>query len=121
LSHGLLSALSTIDKHGPLRLAELAQVESVSAPSATRLVSELESKGLVTRETDPADGRAILIRTTSTGSTAVVDEKSARTAVITELLEQLEPHELEAVASALAALEGVMNNGNNNTGAHPSG
>ena len=38
LSHGLLSALSTIAKQGPIRLADLAQVELVSAPSITRLV-----------------------------------------------------------------------------------
>jgi DNA-binding MarR family transcriptional regulator len=45
LSHGLLSALATVSKDGPLRLAELAQIEQVSAPSTTRLVAELEAKG----------------------------------------------------------------------------
>jgi len=108
LSHGLLSALATISKQGPVRLAELAQLESVSPPSTTRLVADLESKGLVSRESDPEDGRAVLISITPAGETAVAEARAARAEMIAELFEGLEPSEIAAIAAAVPALEKAM-------------
>jgi DNA-binding MarR family transcriptional regulator len=108
LSHGLLSALATISKQGPLRLAELAQLETVSAPSTTRLVAELESKGLVSREPDPADGRAILLSITPEGDAAVAAARAARAAMVAELFTSLDTGEIAAVAAAVPALEKAM-------------
>lgn len=108
LSHGLLSALATISKQGPVRLAELSQLESVSAPSTTRLVAELEAKGLVYREPDPEDGRAVLISITAQGETAVAVARAARAAMIAELFAGLEPGEVAAIAAAVPALEKAM-------------
>jgi DNA-binding MarR family transcriptional regulator len=105
LSHGLLSALATISKQGPLRLAELAQLESVSAPSTTRLVAELESKGLVSREPDPADGRAVLLSITLKGEAAVATARAARAEMVAELFETLDTGEISAIAAAVPALE----------------
>ena len=105
LSHGLLSALATISKQGPLRLAELAQLESVSAPSTTRLVAELESKGLVSREPDPADGRAVLLSITPEGEIAVAAARAARAEMVAELFEALNTGEISAIAAAVPALE----------------
>lgn len=108
LSHGSLSALATVRTHGPLRLAELSQLESVSAPSTTRLVAELEGKGLVTRATDPADGRAILISITDAGITTIAAARAARAEMIAELFESLEPHEVASITAALPALEKML-------------
>ena len=108
LSHGLLSALATVSKQGPLRLAELSQLESVSAPSTTRLIAELEGKGLVTRATDPADGRAILISITPTGVETIAAARAARAAMVAELFESLEPKEIAAITAALPALEKML-------------
>src|SRR5690242_7245384 len=49
LSHGQLSALSTIVRRGPLRPSEIAAIEVVAAPTITRVVSDLEARGLVQR------------------------------------------------------------------------
>ena len=108
LSHGLLSALATVRSQGPLRLAELAQLESVSAPSTTRLIAELEGKGLVTRAADPADGRAILISITDTGVETIAAARAARAAMIAELFENLDADEVAAITAALPALEKML-------------
>ena len=105
LSHGLLSALATVNKDGPMRLAELSQLEQVSAPSTTRLVAELESQGLVSRRPDPIDGRAILISVTPKGTDTVLRARSARGAMIEELFTQLTADEIAAITAALPALE----------------
>ena len=108
LSHGLLSALATVSKDGPMRLAELAQIEQVSAPSTTRLVAELEAQGLVSRRPDPDDGRAVLISVTAAGSDTVVRVRSARGAMVQELFSQLSDDEVSAIEAALPALERTL-------------
>jgi DNA-binding MarR family transcriptional regulator len=105
LSHGLLSALATVSKQGPIRLAELAHFESISAPSTTRLVAELEAQELVTRETDPDDGRAVLVSITEKGETLIYQARSARAAMVQELFSHLSDDEVASITAALPALE----------------
>jgi DNA-binding MarR family transcriptional regulator len=108
LSHGLLMSLASVAKRGPLRLAELAQLEGVSAPGATRIVAELEARGLVSRGVDPDDGRAVLISVTQAGTEAILRARAARAEVVAQLLEGLTPSELAQVEAALPALEKVL-------------
>ena len=53
MTYGALSALATIDRSGPLRPAELADIERVTRPSITRIVAALESRGYISRTDDP--------------------------------------------------------------------
>jgi DNA-binding MarR family transcriptional regulator len=108
LSHGLLTALAMVSKRGPLRLAELAQLEGVSAPGATRIVAELETRGLVGRSVDPDDGRAFRIQVTDAGADAILRARAARAKVVAELLGGLSPAELAKIEAALPALERVI-------------
>lgn len=105
LSHGLLSALASVQKLGPIRLAELAQQEFVSAPSTTRLIAELEKRGLVSRAVDPEDGRAFLIEITDAGEAEVLRARSARAEMVGQMLESLTPEQFAAIEAALPALE----------------
>ena len=108
LSHGLLTALAMVAKRGPLRLAELAQLEGVSAPGATRLVAELETRGLVGRSVDPDDGRAFRIQVTDAGTDAILRARAARAKVVAELLGGLSAADLAKIEAALPALEKVI-------------
>jgi DNA-binding MarR family transcriptional regulator len=108
LSHSLLSALAVIAKQGPMRFAEVAQIEMVSAPSITRVIAELESRGLVDRAVDPEDGRAFLIEVTEAGMQAVLRARAARTEVVVGLLAALDKTEVDSIAAALPALERVI-------------
>lgn len=108
LSHGLLTALASVAKRGPLRVAELAQLENVSAPGATRIVTELETRGLVGRSVDPDDGRAVRIQVTPAGTEAILVARAARAVVIAQLLDGMTPEELALVEAALPALERVL-------------
>jgi DNA-binding MarR family transcriptional regulator len=105
LSHGLLSALGVVAKLGSVRLVELAAYEMVSAPSITRVVAELESRGLVVRSPDPDDGRAFRIQVTPAGTDAILNARATRTRALQDLLRTLEPADVAAVRAALPALE----------------
>ena len=108
LSHSLLSSLVSVAKHGPMRLADLAQAELVSAPSITRLVAELEGKALVSRTPDPADGRASLIQVTDAGLEAVQVARRVRQQMVAELLGPLSADEVASIEAALPALERLI-------------
>src|SRR5688572_31480815 len=67
LSAARLSALSVVVFGGPTTLGGLARAEQVTAPTMSKLVDALEREGLVTREADERDGRAVLVRPTGDG------------------------------------------------------
>lgn len=105
LAHGSLSALATVSKSGPIRLADLAAQEFVSAPSVTRLVADLEARGLVSRSVDPIDRRAFLIEATGAGEDALVVARTKRATLVAQILGDLDDDDLRAVAAAVPALE----------------
>jgi DNA-binding MarR family transcriptional regulator len=61
------SALATVERHGPLTPSELAEIERVKRPTATRTLRVLEEAGLVDRSPDPVDGRSCLVAVNATG------------------------------------------------------
>src|SRR5918912_2505447 len=67
LSPSLISALASIDRHGPLTPSELAAHERVQRPTATRLLARLEEAGYIARTADPQDGRSSLVAITPEG------------------------------------------------------
>ena len=110
LNYSSLSALATVSKAGSIRLADLAEREVVAAPSITRIVADLERRGLVTRRVNETDRRAFLIEATESGEQALAAARSKRAVLVTKLLQELSPAELQAVASALPALERAIEN-----------
>jgi DNA-binding MarR family transcriptional regulator len=51
----------------PMTVKQIAQAATVDAPAATVAVNDLESRGLVVRETDPANRRCKVVSLTDAG------------------------------------------------------
>lgn len=107
LTQAQLSALSSITRKGPLRPGDLARIESIAAPSATRVVAELEARGLVERHSDPDDGRSSLVKSTEAGAAAVLTARAERAQRISVLMAGLDGEQMAAVTSALDVLESI--------------
>lgn len=60
-------ALHVIVEHGTTRPSEIADALRIVPRSATEVIDALESHGLVTREPDPTDRRALRIAPTAEG------------------------------------------------------
>lgn len=105
LSPGLLMALSTIVRQGPLRPSQLGRIEGVSAPSATRVVDELIRRGLADRVSDPDDGRSFFVSSTEAGEQAVQEARRERSEHAAALLDGLTGDERAVLLAALPALE----------------
>lgn len=67
LSPSQLSALTSVERHGPLTLGALADHERVAPPSITKVVAKLEERGLVARAADRADRRVTRLSLTDAG------------------------------------------------------
>lgn len=109
LSHGSLSALSTLVKFGPQRLGDLAAQERVAAATITRTVAALELAGLVNREADPVDRRSSVINATDAGTQLVLRARSGRAELMARLLHSLGAAERGTLAAALPVLEALVN------------
>jgi DNA-binding MarR family transcriptional regulator len=105
LGQGHLNALATVFRIGPIRPADLAQREFVSAPTMTRTLRDLEARGLVTRSGNPHDRRSILVSATAEGEHEVLRARSARADILAGLIARLEPADRAALEAALPALE----------------
>ena len=107
LGYGIVSALATIQREGPLRPGDLSRLEVVTKPTMTRILTELEQRGFIAREADPRDGRAFMVSATPEGIAAVEQARSQRTGIVAELIEELPAADVAAIAGALEALERV--------------
>ena len=100
-----LAALATLHRLGPVPVGTLAEVEQVSAPTATKVVGRLHAAGLVDRRPDPADRRVSLVALTPAGEDLLTEIRDRKTAWLTQRLGQLPADELHRVVDALAVLE----------------
>jgi DNA-binding MarR family transcriptional regulator len=108
LSPSLTAALATIEKHGPLTPSELAVRERVQRPTVTRVVYRLEEAGLVTRATDPADGRSALVSITPAGRALLAAARTRKDAFLSERLDSLSAEDRATLERAAALLEGML-------------
>lgn len=102
------SALATVERHGPLTPSELADVERVKRPTATRTLRVLEDAGLVDRAPDPADGRSALVSITPTGREQLRRLRSRKNAYLARRMRDLPVQDLETLDRAAAILEGIL-------------
>ncbi|MDN5687133.1 MAG: MarR family transcriptional regulator [Brachybacterium sp.] len=99
--------VATIERHGPLRLSEIADRERVSRPTATTVIKRLEEEGLVQREPDPADSRSSLVSTTERGAAQLAAWRAQLAVGVGGLLDPLSAEDratLDRAASILANL-----------------
>ncbi|MGD0441625.1 MAG: MarR family transcriptional regulator [Acidimicrobiales bacterium] len=62
------SALATVVRCGPLGVGNLAEIEGLPSPAATRLADKLELAGLIARRMNPADRRGVQLVSTPEGT-----------------------------------------------------
>jgi DNA-binding MarR family transcriptional regulator len=100
-----LSALSVVDKRGPISVTALADKEMVRPATMSRMVSALVDEGLVKRSEDKNDGRGVLVSATPKGRRAYQRGQQLRLQHFADALGELTPEQLSAMRSLAAALE----------------
>jgi DNA-binding MarR family transcriptional regulator len=109
LPHGMtperLSALSVIERRGPVSVTALADQEMVRPATMSRMVSALVDEGLVKRSDDKADGRGVLVTTTPKGRRVYQRAQEQRLRYFAEALEHLSNEQLVAMRALTTQLE----------------
>jgi DNA-binding MarR family transcriptional regulator len=102
-----ISALTVIDRHGPMTLGELSERERVSSPTITKLVAKLTGAGLITKETDPTDRRCWRVQATREGRTLLTEIRESREAWLSQRLAALNDDERTRLAAAIDVIESL--------------
>jgi DNA-binding MarR family transcriptional regulator len=99
------SALSVLVFGGPRSLTELARAERVTPATMSKLVSSMEREGLLRREPDAADARAIRLHATARGRRILERGRARRLDLLESLLAGATESEIEAVRTAAEVVE----------------
>jgi DNA-binding MarR family transcriptional regulator len=108
LSPSQTSALASIDRHGALTPSELAAIERVQRPTATRVLSALLEGGLIVREQDARDGRMARVRLTRAGANVLARTRSRKNAYLARRLQRLDPDALAVLGRAAEVMEQLL-------------
>jgi DNA-binding MarR family transcriptional regulator len=100
--------LSAIEDKGQARISDLAALDHCSQPTMTTQVRRLQDAGLVSRVTDPADARAVLISITPSGRDVLAKVRADRGAVIDPFLERLEGDDRRALIDAVRVIRTIL-------------
>jgi DNA-binding MarR family transcriptional regulator len=103
-----LSALSTVHRHGPLTLGDLAGLENVQPPSISRIVGALEGEGYVERTADDSDRRVALVEITAKGADELDQIRKHRDEWLADRLDALTVENRRRVLDALPAIEQLL-------------
>ena len=102
------AALATIERHGPLTLGALGQIEHIAPPTVTKVVGHLDERGYIQRIPDATDRRVCRVAISKTGAARLAADRKRRTAWLAGRLERLDDAERGQVAEAVAILEGII-------------
>ncbi|RZS87317.1 DNA-binding MarR family transcriptional regulator [Motilibacter rhizosphaerae] len=89
---------------GAVRPSELAAEMCLDGSTVSRHLQALERLDLVSRERDPADGRAFRVTCTEAGRAAHAASIAARTAMLTSAVESWDPTDLSQLEQLLRRL-----------------
>jgi len=105
VTHGQFRLLRTLDQAGrALRLSELATQLGIVPRSATSVVDDMESAGLVARRPDPGDRRATLVTLTPAGTEVLATIRRTRRDAMVTLVARLTPEEQATLHHLLTRL-----------------
>jgi DNA-binding MarR family transcriptional regulator len=108
LTYQQYNVLRMIDLRGPQGQADVARGLLVTAPVVTRLASSLADAGLVVRQTDPNDKRAVILALTTKGRRRARAMRRDLLAAAHELLEPIPAARRKGVRKALEELQVLL-------------
>jgi DNA-binding MarR family transcriptional regulator len=102
------ATLATVERHGPLTPSEVAEIERIRRPSATRSLRCLEDAGLVRRTPDPTDGRSSLVSITGAGRERLRRLRGRKNAYLARRMRGLPDADIETLERAAEILERIQ-------------
>jgi DNA-binding MarR family transcriptional regulator len=105
LTANQIGVLGALHRHGAMTIGELAEHEHVKPPSMTRIVSNMETAGLVRRVPHATDKRQVLVELTDPARELIAANRRRRDEWLKRKLKNLTPEEREILRKAAPVLE----------------
>lgn len=102
--------LRLVAAHPGIRVSGAARELFLAGNSVSTLVNQLSRAGYLRRDSDPADGRAVLLMPTPAATSRLADWEARRSALVREEVARLTDEERSALAGALPALRRLAGN-----------
>ena len=102
------SALASIERHRALTPSELATIERIQRPSATRVLGALSERNLIAREVDASDRRVSRVKVTREGAAVLKRGRSRKNAYLARRMRDLDADELDTLARAAELIERLL-------------
>lgn len=99
------SLLSMIAKEKKSRVVHLAEKMEVKSSAVTVMLDRMEILGLISRETDENDRRAVVVSITEKGQSVQAEGKRRSEMLLSEQLSILKPDELQRFAEYFDKIE----------------
>lgn len=110
LAPGDYTTLMQLKRGGAARGGDLAAGVGADASTMSRRIASLDSRGLVARETDPADRRSSIVRLTPAGARAVEVAEGERVGGVFEALTSWDSDDLAELTRIVSRLNQAFEN-----------
>lgn len=100
--------LDAVEHAGSSGHARIAEVADVSGATLTQALSRLQERGLLARDRDPRDRRAITVELTERGKGLLDEKRTLLSARVEALFAGLEPSHRQAAADLLEELADLV-------------
>ncbi|HEY8526846.1 MAG TPA: MarR family transcriptional regulator [Acidimicrobiales bacterium] len=104
----LYGILARIRDRQPVRVSDVAEDMDYDRSTISRHVAELTNLGCVSRESDPADGRVVILRLTEKGTRVIERVYEAWTTTLGELTADWTPAERTTFLDLLGRLDTAL-------------
>jgi DNA-binding MarR family transcriptional regulator len=108
LSRGDIATLGVVERGDGIRPGRIAQTQGVDPSVVSRQLATLDRLGLISRGTDPMDGRAELIGITHLGREQLIAARSSMCDALARRLTGWEPEEIARAASVIEDLADLL-------------
>jgi DNA-binding MarR family transcriptional regulator len=106
LSQG--AVLGRLDREGASSIGALAAAERVRPQSMTQTIADMELDGLISRRSDPTDGRRTFVELTERGLSTLEEDRRHREGWLANVIaEDFTAEEQRLLADALVLLERI--------------
>jgi DNA-binding MarR family transcriptional regulator len=108
LSTNDITLLRMIITHGPIRVSDLASWQSVDKSTVTPQVRRLEERGLVARQGDLGDKRAVLLTATDQGRRRLQEMNTQGVRLFEQALDDWSESDRRALAALMSRFVGGL-------------
>lgn len=99
--------ISSNIKQGNIKAADLSEILELSRPSITRILNDLERRGLITRNIDKEDRRSVNIELTEAGTEAIEEANKRILSIAEKLVVSLGESDTDKLIELLDKLSGI--------------